>query len=136
MYKDRNSVEKTRIPAASAILMLTASAFNIIWLAAVFSRAIDPKEVLRYMWAISPLPYFGIAAGFGGNTAESNVLVTMFVLGILVSILGSIFALRRRMWGLALSGSIGALLCFPILGVASVTLTVISKQWYLGKEKH
>jgi len=128
-------MENGRIPAVAGILMLTAGAFNIIWLAAAFTRIIDFKEILRVIWIISPLPYFGVAAGFGGSTAASNTLAAIFVLGILASILGSIFALKRRMWGLALSGSIGALLCFPILGIAAIIMTVMSKRWYLGQEK-
>jgi hypothetical protein len=124
-----------KIPAVAGILMLTAGAFNIIWLAAAFTQIIHFKEILRVMWVISPLPYFGVAAGFGGSTAVSNTLAAIFVLGILTSILGSIFALKRRMWGLVLSGSIGALLCFPILGIAAIIVTVMSKRWYLGQEK-
>jgi len=123
-----------RIPAVAGILMLTAGAFNIIWLAAAFTRIIDFKEILRVMWVISPLPYFGVAAGFGGSIAASNTLAAILVLGILASIMGSIFVLKRRMWGLALSGSIGALLCFPILGIAAIIVTVMSKHWYLGQE--
>jgi hypothetical protein len=123
-----------RIPAVAGILMLTAGAFNIIWLAAAFTRIIDFKEILCVMWVISPLPYFGVAAGFGGSTAASNTLAAIFVLRILASIMGSTFVLKRRMWGLALSGSIGALLCFPILGIAAIIVTVMSKHWYLGQE--
>ena len=125
-----------RIPLVAAILMLAASTFNIIWLVAGFARILDFKEVLHFMWAISPLPYFGVAAGFGGNTVVSNVLAAVFILGILASILGSIFALSRRRWGLVLSGSIGALLCFPILGIAAITLTAVSKRLYLKQEEH
>ena len=127
---------KRRIPLVATILMLASSTFNIIWLVAGFARILDFKEVLHFMWAISPLPYFGVAAGFGGNTVISNVLAAVFILGILASILGSIFALIRRRWGLVLSGSIGALLCFPILGIAAITLTAISKRLYLKQEKH
>lgn len=94
--------------------MLIAGAFNIIWLAGSFARIIDPKEVLRFMWIISPLPYFGVATAFGNNTAMSSVLMIVFVLAILASLLGSVFALRRRMWSLALSGSVGALLAFQL----------------------
>ena len=128
-------MKKSKIPTVAGILMLTASAFNIIWLATAFTQVIDPKEVLRFMWVISPLPYFGVAAAFGNNTVVSNVLIVIFVLGILVSILGGVFALRRKGWGLALGGSIGALLYFPILGIAAFILIVMSRRSYSGKEE-
>ena len=41
----------------------------------------------------------------------------MWILGgiaIIIAIVGGIYALRRRVWGLALAGSICALFCMPI----------------------
>ena len=120
-----------RMPAVAGLLMLTAAIFNIIWLAAAFTQILDIKETLHITWVISPLPYIGLAIGFGGNTALSNMLAVIFILGILLSILGGVFALRRRVWGLTLAGSVGALICVPLLGVAAIIFTVMAKPRFV-----
>jgi hypothetical protein len=57
----------------------------------------------------------------------------LFLVGIILSIAGGVFALRRRVWGGALAGSIGALICVPILGIAAIILTAISKRSFVKK---
>ncbi len=126
---------RKKITTVAGILMLTASAFNILWLAAAFTGILDLKETLHVTWVISPLPYIGLAIGFGGNTVLSNILAILFVLGILLSIMGGVLALIRRAWVLALTGAVGALICVPLLGIVAIPLTVMSKHLYLGQEK-
>ena len=48
----------------------------------------------------------------------------------ILAIVGGTFALRRKKWGLALTGSIAALFApwFWFLGVAAIVFTVISKK--------
>ncbi len=124
------SVDKTKIRrklASAGWLMLIAGVFNIVWLASVFLRILDLKETLHIVWILSPLPFWGLAIGFGGNVALSNVLAVIFILGILLSLTGSIFALRNN-WGLALIGSIGALVSVPFLGIAAIILTLTTKH--------
>ena len=99
----------------AGLLMLTAATFNIVFLAAAFTRIVDLKEILRVTWMISPLPYISLAIGFGGNTVLSNILAAIYVIGILLSIIGGVSALRRRTWDLAMTGSAGALICIPLL---------------------
>lgn len=55
--------------------------------------------------------------------------VPFTILGIL-AIVGGVFALRRKVWGLALAGSIVSLfsLHFFILGIAAVVFTALSKN--------
>lgn len=55
------------------------------------------------------------------------ILITLAALGIL-SIIGGIYALGRRRFGMALTGAIAALLPFSMLGIASVILVVLSKN--------
>ena len=52
-------------------------------------------------------------------------------LGIIIGILaviGGIFALRNKIWGLALAGSIAAIIPFWPLGIASIVFTALSKD--------
>jgi hypothetical protein len=57
------------------------------------------------------------------------IFVPLLVLSVL-AIIGGIFAIKRRLWGLALAGAICALLtmwAWP-LGMASIILTALSKS--------
>jgi hypothetical protein len=55
--------------------------------------------------------------------------VPFVILGIL-AIVGGIYALRRKIWGLALAGSIAAFFSpwFWILGIAAIVFTALSKN--------
>ncbi len=55
------------------------------------------------------------------------VAVICAIAGVL-GIIGGTFALQRKFWGLALAGSIGALVSIPILGIAAVILTALSRD--------
>ena len=63
---------------------------------------------------------------FMGNISLP-ITILAGVLGIL-AIVGGVYALRRKIWGLALAGSIAAIFgSFP-LGIAAVVLTALSKK--------
>jgi hypothetical protein len=55
--------------------------------------------------------------------------IPFVVLGIL-AIVGGVFALRRKVWGLALAGSIAALFSLHLffLGIAAIVFTALSKN--------
>ncbi len=59
------------------------------------------------------------------------ILVAIAIPLALVSILalvGGIYAVQRKMWGLALAGSIAAFFGSSLLGIAAIVLTAISKN--------
>jgi hypothetical protein len=53
--------------------------------------------------------------------------IFMLVAGIL-AIVGGIYALKRKKWGLALAGSVGAVFSQLALGVVAVIFTVMGKS--------
>jgi hypothetical protein len=57
----------------------------------------------------------------------SMVGLLMMVFGIL-SIIGGISTLHRRKWGLALTGSICAIVCFFYLGIPATILLVMNRR--------
>lgn len=57
----------------------------------------------------------------------SAAAVPLAITGIL-AIVGGIYAIRRKMWGLALAGSIAAFFPSWILGIAAIVLTILSKK--------
>ena len=61
----------------------------------------------------------------------ASVLITLAIFLLIVSILaivGGIYALRRKNWGMALTGSIAALVCMAPLGIAAIVLVALSKE--------
>ena len=52
--------------------------------------------------------------------------VSLAILAIL-AVIGGIYALLRKRWGMALCGAISALLPFSLLGVAALIMTVMAR---------
>jgi hypothetical protein len=125
---------KLLLPIAG-VFMLTSGGFNILWLAGVFTRILDVKELLRGTSLISPFPYIILDIGFGGNSFIASLLAIVFILGILLSIIGGLFAVRRKTWGLALAGAAGAFVCAPIPGIVAIIIILISWSRVIREEK-
>jgi len=77
----------------------------------------------------------GIIIGeFGTPDSLPITLVFLLTLGIPLIVLGAlaiaggVFALKRRIWGLGLAGSISATLFSPVMGIAAIIFTVLSKS--------
>jgi hypothetical protein len=56
-----------------------------------------------------------------------SIAVPLIIVAIL-AIVGGIYALRRKIWGLALAGSIAAFFPSWILGLTAIVLTALSKD--------
>lgn len=56
--------------------------------------------------------------------ALAPVLLTAQILAII----GGIYAIKRKLWGLALTGSIAAVFCSSPLGIAAIVFTILSKS--------
>lgn len=52
----------------------------------------------------------------------------LFIIIGIIAIAGGIFALRRKIWGLALAGSICAIICFLFLGIPATIFVAQSKR--------
>ncbi len=64
-----------------------------------------------------------LAAGF----IVVIIAIPFLALGVL-SIVGGIYSLQRRMWGWALAGSIAAAFLSTVFGIASIILTAVSRD--------
>jgi hypothetical protein len=53
-------------------------------------------------------------------------LAIPFALLALLAVIGGIFAIQRKVWGLALAGSISAFFCCFILGIIALILVAVS----------
>ncbi|MCX6004454.1 MAG: hypothetical protein NT082_02100 [Chloroflexi bacterium] len=56
-----------------------------------------------------------------------SIASTLAVVAILAGI-GGIFAIKRKVWGLALAGAIATFICCFLFGIISIILTAISKD--------
>ena len=76
----------------------------------------------------------GLLGGIPGvgtiiGTIMGAIAVPMIIFAI-IAIAGGVFAIRRRIWGLALAGSICALFCAWILGIPAIVFTVMGKKHF------
>jgi hypothetical protein len=104
---------KTWMPTVAGILDIIAGSWGLI-LALLF---VFLGVVMRSVPDIPPylFPIFTALA------------VPFAIVGIL-AIVGGIYALQRKIWGLALAGSIAAFFPSWILGIAAIVFTALSKN--------
>ena len=60
----------------------------------------------------------------------SRLFAVPFVLVFIgiISIIGGVYALQRRIWGLALAGAICSCIVFPIFGLPSIIITGLAQE--------
>jgi hypothetical protein len=114
-----NSSGNTSAPTAGGVMSIIVGAFDLIGSLGLFfwafvrANLIDNYDSAR----MARLPEGVFLA----------MALICFVAGILAFI-GGIFALRRKSWGLALTGAIAAALPFNILGILAVVFVATGKK--------
>ena len=103
-------VEKTWQPTTAGTLNIISGCFGIV--GGVYIANIGGLE-----WDLPAL----VVAIVG------VVGISRIVLGV-IALIGGIFARRRKLWELALAGSILAIFCAPPLGVLSTIFVSMSKK--------
>ncbi len=112
-------MEKTWMPIVGGILSIIAGALGL----------------LGGLLATVVLSVYTYSSYFSNGTANLPgaaiwIFFTPYFIICILAIVGGIFSVRRRIWGLALAGAIAALLTFWLwpLGVAAIVLVSISKH--------
>jgi len=117
-------MERTWKPTAAGILCIIAGtigavvgliALFIIWLGGAF---------LEFFLKIASEPNQEIPAG---PSLEAGIGIAVLIV-VTLAIVGGIYALRRRIWGLALAGSICALVPLVIPGILAIIFVSLSKR--------
>ena len=111
------------MPVAAGILSIVSGVFGIIGIAFLIAfGATFGKEIARealtsigFMQTVMPLRIIGF------------ISVPMFLINT-VSIIGGIYAVQRKAWGLALAGAVCAIIPMQILGILSVVFIALSKK--------
>ncbi|MCK4388295.1 MAG: hypothetical protein KAW00_05925 [Dehalococcoidia bacterium] len=113
-------MEKTRKPTTAGILSIIAGSFGAISgiVIAVVGGAIAAG--LKFIPAIPEI--FGAVA----IPIIGGIAIPRIILGI-VAILGGVYALERRKWGLAFAGSICSLFCVFLLGIPAIIFVAMGK---------
>jgi uncharacterized membrane protein len=113
------TIEKTWKPVAGGILNIVAGVFSLIGFIVLIIIASS-----SFIWdqaGMDPM---------SANVAQTVLVVAAvvtFITGIL-PLIGGIFALQRKRWGLALTGSIAAIIGTTILGILSVIFIAMAKN--------
>lgn len=55
-------------------------------------------------------------------------LAIPFALMSILAVIGGIYAIKRKVWGLALAGSIASFFCFFVMGAIAIILVAISRS--------
>ena len=109
-------MNKAWMPTVAGILAITSGCLKLLGvfglMIAIIAVAADPY---RHAGGVDPLVIL------------LAIAIPLAVVGIL-STVGGIYALLRRNWGLALAGSIAAVLPFSLLGVAALILTALCRD--------
>jgi hypothetical protein len=117
-------MEKTWKPTAAGMLCIIGGTIgavvgliivSFIWLGGAF---------LEFLLQIASEPNQEIPAL---ASFETGVLLVILIIATL-AIVGGVYALRRRIWGLALAGSICALVGFVIPGILAIIFVSSSKR--------
>jgi RNA polymerase subunit RPABC4/transcription elongation factor Spt4 len=74
--------------------------------------------------------FLGGLSGIAGLGILTGAISVPLIIFAIVAIVGGVFALRKRVWGLALAGSIFALFCVWFLGIPAIVFTVIGRRHF------
>ena len=117
-------MERTWKPTAAGILCIIGGTIGtVVGLIALFLIWLGGALVEFFlMIASEPNQEIPAVASF-----EAGILIVVLIIAT-IAIVGGIYALRRRIWGLALAGSICALVPLVIPGILAIIFVSLSKR--------
>ena len=113
-------MKKTPMPIVAGSFTIASAGLSLI----IFIGLLISSIILAWI----AVDITGWLTGMG---IALNVLIVLTVLSLFFGILalvGGIYAVQRKRWGWALTGSICALVPTFVLGLAAVILTVLSRD--------
>lgn len=105
--------KKTWMPTTAGILDIISGSFGLIGFCALVIAGGVVKFAPNIPRFLPPM-FMGVA-------------LPLAIVGIL-AIVGGIYAMQRRNWGLALAGSIAAFFPSWLLGIAAIIFTALSRE--------
>ena len=114
-----NNAPKTAMPIVAGILSIISGAFKLLGLIAVLAVGFLMPFSTTRMYRANPIVIFAVVGGL------------LVIFGVL-AVVGGVYTLQRKNFGLSLAGAIAALLPFNLLGLASVILLALSRKEFKG----
>ena len=120
-------MKRAWIPVTAGILNVISGVFALIGGMAVASIPGTPMSN-------AIVSYYIYSTGSGAATTESvatliiRIVATLLIFLGVTSLLGGIYALRRKFWGLTLAGAVFSLFYLPPLGIPSTIFTLLSRR--------
>ena len=102
------------MPMIAGILLIVEAGFKLLLLFGI---------IVASIFAIFPVTSFPI-----NTVALVPIVLVPLIAWIGFALVGGIFSLQRKRWGLALAGAIVAILPFSLLGMTALVLIVLSKN--------
>jgi hypothetical protein len=116
----QTNVHRTAMPTAAGILSIISGAGHIIgFLALIFVGiffTVADRRGYSYIPAEMPTTAFFVI-----------LAIIVLVFGVII-LVGGVYTLQRKHWGLALTAAILAFLPFNLLGLAAIILLALSKR--------
>ena len=126
-------MERTWRPATAGVLTIVAGGLGIGAGALITLAAIPLGLVGALAGAIEKL---GIISGLLSGLAGVIGMIGAGMIGVgVAAVIGGIYALKRRLWGFALAGTILATICSTPLGVLAIIFISMSKREFIQASK-
>jgi hypothetical protein len=118
-----NAIRLTWKPVMAGILDIVGGAIGMVGglYLVVLSSMFD---VIRGLLRLDPIVIQKIEQTISSLTAVPFVVVFVGI----VSIIGGVYALQRRIWPFALAGAIASCMVFPFFGLPSIIITAIARD--------
>jgi len=129
-------MQKTSLPIVAGILDIISGVSSLVIAILLLLATVSLGRVMvADIWPMVPGYWWSPEMHwFDGTEIALTVLVVLTVIAFVagsLALVGGVFALMRRHWGLVLTGSIFALIptaFFGLLGLVAVILTALSKN--------
>ena len=121
------TIQQTWKPTVAGILNIVSGALSIL---GSIGAIIGILFFIPFTTSIGPGPVPGLDSWLIPGVFETILVIAavfLLIVGIL-PIIGGIYALQRKKWGLALAGSIAAIFGSTIMGILATIFTAMSKD--------
>ncbi len=127
METSMRTASKTWKPTVAGILNIVGGALFILGAIAVLLGILFFIPISRSTGP-GPVPEIG-GWMIPGNLEAILVIAAIYFLTVgILPIIGGIYALRRKKWGLALAGSIAAIFGSSVMGILATIFTAMSRD--------
>jgi len=119
---------KTWKPITAGILNIISGVFFLMGGITILNLLNQPGMAVPWAsYAMYSMGIEGEPSSFFVTTFVVILGTATIVLGV-VSAFGGIYSIKRRLWGMALTGSISTFILLFVLGIPTIVLTVVSKR--------